>query len=332
MPPSFRSTQYLDPDYDNIDCETITAITTTTQNLTVTNSISLPTDSSGNNNDLFDSSENITCYNLDCSGNCTIAQNLIAYKDVRMGSGAASTINLNPYLYMSYNCGGVAPQSDSDQYPQLYACITGHYQVGSAEVDFWNLSSQYDQPTLPAFSFYKVDTPSSPLITIANNGALTVNQGITTNNCSVIATNSQFGSNLSYLGYYISSQLPSTVSPPANSNFSYTKIFTFSNLPIGVYMCMGQLGLYAPSGSEILGCIVQAIQNNNSSLLPFVWNSNFTNAVVLESNLNIILPINFMFYNNENNGNVALQIYANYYGTFNVTAPSTSYLQNVRIA
>ena len=377
---SLRSTQFLDPNYDDIDCETITAITTTTQNLIVTGTITYPNDSSGNADTSGNLSvENLNCASLHVSGNAVVngklttgsidcSGSLIVYNNVQLGTGeigVGDTLIANPFLYMSYNCGGVAPQVDAGGMPQMYGCITRNYQVGNAKVDFWNIADGYNNGSSPAFNFYKINNSSAPLVTITNNGqvncptlntstlsatnetitnssmqSLTVNQnnqgglvlygGTTTYNSSTLAYNSLFGSNLDWLGYYLSTQLPSSLQVGNSQNFStYTNIFTFSSLPIGVYMCTGSIRLYAGSGSTILGSIVQALQNNNTAIIPYYWNDNFTNGSTLTQNLNEILPINFMFYNNVNSGSIVLQIGASYTGTYEVLAPDTTYLQLV---
>jgi hypothetical protein len=271
----------------------------------------------------------------------------------------------------------------------MYGCLTGNYQVGSAEVDFWNIADGYNNASSPAFNFYKINNNSAPICWIQKNGqincpslgcsgtgyfndvqttnesatnstiqtlncttenvtncnvtTLTVNQnnqgttvlygGVTTYNSSTLAYNSLYGTNLNYLGYFVSSQLPNSINVGNSTNLStISNIFTFSALPTGVYMCTGALALFASSGSTITACIVQAIQNNNTALFPFLWNDNFNNSTTLTSNLNVALPINFMFFNNSNSGSITLQISANYSGTFEVLGPSTSYLQLVRIA
>jgi hypothetical protein len=271
----------------------------------------------------------------------------------------------------------------------MYGCLTGNYQVGRAEVDFWNIASGYNDASSPAFNFYKINNPSAPICWIQNNGqincptvgcsgtgyfsdvqtssesvtnstiqtlncttetvtnsnitTLTVNQnnqggavlygGVTTYNSSTLAYNSTYGTNLNYLGYFLSSQLPSSMNVGNSSNLSTSSnIFTFSALPTGVYMCTGALALFASAGSTIYSSVVQAVQNNNSAIVPFMWNYNFNNSDTLTSNLNVVLPTNFMFFNNSNSGTLTLQIAASYSGIFEILGPSTSYLQLVRIA
>jgi cytoskeletal protein CcmA (bactofilin family) len=485
---SFRSTQYLNPVYDDIDCETIDCTTATITNLTVTGTVSLPSNLDETVADLTVSTSlisqgisnlngavacgstlvvdgtstldgTVTCGstlvvdgastldggvqcgstlsvdgtstldgavtcgstivvagestlhgavqcsstlsvdgistlngNVTCGTDLTVNGNVTFHGNFQVGEDSASQGNViiaNPYVYCAYNSNGVGPVTDPGGLPQMYGCLTGNYQVGQAEVDFWNIASGYNNADSPAFNFYKINNTSAPICWIQNNGqincptvgcsgtgyfndvqtssesvdnsaiqnltctsenvtnsnitSLTVNQnnqggtvlygGVTTYNSSTLAYNSTFGTNLNYLGYFLSSQLPSSVNVGNSSNLSsISNIFTFSSLPLGVYMCSGALALFASAGSTIYGSIVQAVQNNNTAIVPFVWNYNFNNSNTLTSNLNVVLPTNFMFYNNSNSGSLTLQISANYSGTFEVLGPSTSYLQLVRIA
>lgn len=166
-----------------------------------------------------------------------------------------------------------------------------------------------------------------------NQGGFVLYGATTSYNSSTLAYNSLFGDNLSWLGYYVSSSLSSTITPASSSNLSLqTSLFTISSLPMGVYSCSGALRLYASAGSSIIACIVQAVQNNNTAIIPFIWNDNFDNGSTLGSNLNFILPVNFKFYNNTTSGSLVLQITAYYDGTMQVLGPQTTYLQLTRIA
>jgi hypothetical protein len=97
-------------------------------------------------------------------------------------------------------------------------------------------------------------------------------------------------------------------------------------------MCTGALWFQFYTGCVSNGYYIQAIQNGNSAVKPFVWNANYNGSVTYNPESLQTQPISFIFYNNTNSGSIAISISAYYSGGFSVVAGNSTYMQLVRIA
>jgi hypothetical protein len=216
---SYASTQYLDPDYDDIECSTIEVSgTATITNLVVTGNVSLPTDIdtntetvdtmtvvnsfisqgtsnlntltvTGDSNLNTETVNSLTVVNSSNLNTLNLTGNLVASAQSKFGSGSGSMAVLNPYLYHSFNSYGVFPTEDNAVNPSLYGCTAGNLTNAQAEVDLCNIATSFTNPTQPAFNFYKLPS-TTPIVTIQNNGQIQAVSPSTNDNSNLLATTS----------------------------------------------------------------------------------------------------------------------------------------------
>lgn len=168
---SYRSTQSLDPKYDDIQCTSIECTTATFTNLTVSGTMNLP-DNSNSTMDELTVNDSLVCEGTtNLQGAVTI-------------SGAVN-IN-NKTCYVGFNSNGQLPPAPTSA--NLYGCISGNCQLGSAEVDLINTSS-VTSSTLSAFNFYKLPN-TTPIVKIQNNGQISATSPPTNDNSNLLATTS----------------------------------------------------------------------------------------------------------------------------------------------
>jgi hypothetical protein len=363
---SFRSSQWLDTDFDDIICDTVNVTKNATiNNLTVTGTCTLPStsDDTSTMQTLTVTESLVSQGTTTLDGAVTMNNNLTCIGNVILGdqtTSEGSVIVTNPYLYCAYNSNGVAPSVDADTYPQLYGCITGNMEAGKAEVDFVNLStdSPHNEATIPAFNFYKMPS-TTPIAQILNNGQFNcsaidctgsatiadetiTNSTITnltntngsisnlTTSSSILSNNANIGTSYSYLGFYQGVLLQGSLSPASSGDLStYTNIFSYSALPPGVYMCLCTLVLVFSAGTSLSGYYVQGVLNGNLSTFPFGFYDNYATSFTNTTQINV--PCNFLFTNTESNGTLGIQISCSYGGTFQVLG-ETTYSQVIRIA
>jgi hypothetical protein len=343
---SFRSSQWLDTDFDDIICDTVNVTKNATiNNLTVTGTCTLPStsDDTSTMQTLTVTESLVSQGTTTLDGAVTMNNNLTCIGNVILGdqtTSEGSVIVTNPYLYCAYNSNGVAPSVDADTYPQLYGCITGNMEAGKAEVDFVNLStdSPYNEATIPAFNFYKMPS-TTPIAQILNNGTVNCSAiysagtatltNITTDS-SILSNNANIGTSYSYLGFYQGVLLQGSLSPASSGDLStYTNIFSYSALPPGVYMCLCTLVLVFSAGTSLSGYYLQGVLNGNLATFPFAFYDNYATSFTNTTQINV--PCNFMFTNTESNGTLGIQISCSYGGTFQVLG-ETTYSQVIRIA
>ncbi len=364
---SFRSSQWLDTDFDDIICDTVNVTKNATiNNLTVTGTCTLPgtTDDNSTMQSLTVTESLVSQGITTLDGAVTMNNNLTCTGNVILGDETVSSgtvIITNPYLYCAYNSNGVAPSADtSASAPQLYGCITGNMTAGYAEMDFVNVTADYasTDPTLPAFNFYKMPS-TEPIAQILGNGQINCSAISSTGNCtfsdetvtnstistltvtnasvnnltttsSIQSNNANIGTSYNYLGYFQAVTLQGSSYPASSGDLStYTNIFSYSALPPGVYMCLCTLVLQFGGSTSLSGYYVQGVLNGNFATFPFAFYDNYATNFTNTTQINV--PCNFMFTNTESSGTLDIQISCSYNGSFQILG-QTTYAQVVRIA